>query len=227
MTHSEVARPTLSDVLTERMLDLIREGGLRPGDRLPSTRDLAQRFAVTTPTLREALRRLEATGAVELRHGSGLYVGADIERIVLPNPNMREMRGDRLLQLLDARILVEPPLAALAAGRATESGRDELRAVLDEAGRHLRGKSAELREANLTFHRATAKLAGNSVLDEVVDSLLRVHASARRETPRVFDDRRRDHDEHLAILDAIEKGDARAAEELMRAHLVDVRTFIE
>ena len=65
MSQSEIARPSLSSALTERMLDLIRAEGLRPGDRLPSTRELSRRFAVTTPTLREALRGLEATGAIE------------------------------------------------------------------------------------------------------------------------------------------------------------------
>ena len=224
---SEVTRPSLSDALTERMLELIRTGGHRPGDRLPSTRELSQRFAVTTPTLREALRRLEATGAIEMRHGSGIYVGADIERLVLPNPNMRDMHGAQLLELLGARIVIEPPLAALAAGRATGEELAALQGVLVDAARHLRGQDAELHDANMTFHRATARLAGNRVLHEVVDSLLTVHGPEQREILQIFDDRRRDYDEHLAILEAIEARDAAAAEERMRAHLVDVKTVIE
>lgn len=224
---SEVTRPTLSDALTERMLELIREGGHRPGDRLPSTRELSQRFAVTTPTLREALRRLEATGAIEMRHGSGIYVGADIERIVLPNPNMREMAGAQLLELLGARIVIEPPLSAMAAEHATREDLGSLRNVLEEAGRHLRGHDAELHEANMTFHRATARLAGNSVLHEVVDSLLTIHGPEQQQILQIFDDRRRDYDEHLAILEAIEARDATQAEERMRSHLLDVKTVIE
>ncbi|MEV0195469.1 FCD domain-containing protein [Nonomuraea sp. NPDC050691] len=224
---SEVVRPTLSDALTERMLELIRAGGLRPGDRLPSTRELSQRFAVTTPTLREALRRLEATGAVEMRHGSGIYVGADIERVVLPNPNMREMDGEQLLELLGARVVIEPPLAAMAAQRAAGAELAALERVLDEAARHLRGEDAELHETNMTFHRATARLAGNSVLNEIVDSLLTVHGAEQRAILQIFDDRRRDYEEHRAILEAIVAGDAAAAEERMRAHLVDVKTVVE
>ncbi|WP_157251975.1 FadR/GntR family transcriptional regulator [Nonomuraea typhae] len=223
----EVTRPTLSDALTERMLELIRTGDHRPGDRLPSTRELSQRFAVTTPTLREALRRLEATGAIEMRHGSGIYVGPAIERVVLPNPNMREMRATQLLELLGARIVIEPPLAAMAAERATPTGRAELRRLLSEAAQHLRGEDAELHEANMTFHRVTARLAGNGVLHEVVDSLLTVHANEQREILAIFDDRRRDYDEHLEILEAIEAGDPQAAERLMKAHLVDVKNVIE
>ncbi|TDD40727.1 FadR family transcriptional regulator [Nonomuraea terrae] len=224
---SEVTRPTLSDALTERMLELIRSGGHRPGDRLPSTRELSQRFAVTTPTLREALRRLEATGAIEMRHGSGIYVGAAIERLVLPNPNMREIRAAQLLELLDARIVIEPPLAAMAAGRAAEEELTALKQALATAGRHLGGDDAELHDANMSFHRATARMAGNVVLHEVIDALLTVHGPEQREILQLFDDRRRDHEEHLAILAAIEARDAAQAEELMRAHLVDVKTVIE
>jgi GntR family transcriptional repressor for pyruvate dehydrogenase complex len=224
---SEVTRPTLSDALTERMLELIRKGGHRPGDRLPSTRELSQRFAVTTPTLREALRRLEATGAIELRHGSGIYVGAAIERLVLPNPNMREVHAAQLVELLGARIVIEPPLAAMAAQNAEGEELAALKGVLDRACRHLRGDDAELHEANMSFHRATARMAGNSVLHEVVDSLLLVHGPEQREILQIFDDRRRDYEEHLAILEAIEARDAAQAEERMRAHLVEVRTVIE
>ncbi|MBO2459016.1 FadR/GntR family transcriptional regulator [Actinomadura violacea] len=222
----DVARPSLSDALTERVLELIRSGGLRPGDRLPSARELSERFAVTTPTLREALRRLEATGAVQMRHGSGIYVGADLERVVIPNPNVRPLQGDLLLQLLDARLLIEPPLAAMAARRAEPGDLERLRAVLDQAGRHLEGEDLELDAANRSFHRATAQASGNAVLGEVIDSLLSVHGAEQREILRIFDDRRRDHDDHRAILGAIEAGDAGRAEELMRLHLRDVTKVI-
>lgn len=244
----DVARPSLADALTARMLELIRADGLRPGDRLPSARELSRRFAVTTPTLREALRRLEATGAVQLRHGSGIYVGADIERVVIPNPNVGELEAGRLLQLLDARLLIEPPLAGRAARLAGPADVDLLRAILDQAGAGLRdGGPAErdpaarhgshalhasdaetrLHKANMSFHSEVAGIAGNTVLCEVIDSLLTVHASEQREIQRIFDDRVRDFEEHTAILAAIEAGAERDAEALMRSHLTDIKHVIE
>lgn len=227
MSQSEVARPSLSSALTERVLELIRMEGLRPGDRLPSTRELSQRFAVTTPTLREALRGLEATGAIQIRHGSGIYVGSSFGRMVLPNPNVGELRGGQLLQLLDARLLIEPPLAGLAASRATPEDVARLEGILAEAGRHLGGDDDRLHEATMAFHRAAASAAGNVVLDEVVDSLLTVHAPEQREILQIFDDRRRDHDQHREILGAIASGDAEAAQTHMRSHLHEVRATIQ
>jgi GntR family transcriptional repressor for pyruvate dehydrogenase complex len=223
----EVARPNLSDSLIEQVLDLIRTDGLRSGDRLPSTRELSQRFAVTVPTLREALRRLEVTGAVRMRHGSGVYVGADLDRVVLPNPNIRELRGETLLQLLETRLLIEPQAAGLAARRASPDAVTRMRVVLAEAGRHLRGEDPQLHEANVTFHRALGLAAGNDVLAEVLDSLLSVHAVEQWEILQLFDDRARDFDEHTAILEAIERGDAKAAHELMCRHLEEVKSVIE
>lgn len=226
MTDVEVPRTTLASALTERMLDLIRAEGLRAGDRLPATRELARRFAVTTPTLREALRRLEATGAIELRHGSGIYVGQSLERVVLPNPNMRGLRGGQFQQLLQTRLVVEPAAAGMAARQAGEADRAGLRAILTAAARHLSGDDARLHEANMGFHRAIARATGNLVLAEVVDSLLTVHSADQREILQIFDDRRRDHDEHLAILAAIDEGDADAAQEHMRAHLAEVEAVV-
>ncbi|WP_433190438.1 FadR/GntR family transcriptional regulator [Actinoallomurus sp. CA-150999] len=223
----EVARPTLSDALTERILELIRTDGLRPGDRLPSTRELSQRFAVTVPTLREVLRRLEVTGAIRMRHGSGIYVGTDLDRVVLPNPNVRDLRGERVMQLLETRLLIEPQAAELAARRAEPEAVARMRAVLAEAGRHLRDEDAELHLANMDFHRATGLAAGNGVLAEVLDSLLSVHAVEQREILRLFNDRARDFDEHTAILEAIERGDAKAARDLMHRHLQDVKSIVE
>ena len=226
MSDVEVPRTTLASALTERMLDLIRAEGLRAGDRLPATRELAKRFAVTTPTLREALRRLEATGAVEFRHGSGIYVGPSLERVVLPNPNMRGLRGGQLRQLLETRLVVEPAAAGLAARQAGEADRAGLRAILTAAARHLSGDDAQLHEVNMGFHRAIARATGNLVLAEVVDSLLTAHAAEQREILQIFDDRQRDHDEHLAILAAIEAADTTAATEHMRAHLAEVETVV-
>jgi GntR family transcriptional repressor for pyruvate dehydrogenase complex len=226
---TEVVRQSLSDALTERVLGLIRDEGLRPGERLPSARALAERFAVATPTLREVLRRLQATGAVEIRHGSGVYVGQTMGRVVLPNPNLPGLLGEQLLQLLDARLLVEPYLAGLAAQRRDPDRLAILNDILATAERHLSGAPGDdpaLHEANMAFHRAVAAASGNDVLYEVIDSLLWVHATEQLEILQLFDDRARDHEEHRTVLAAIVSGDQERASEHMRVHLDDVKNVV-
>lgn len=227
VADDDVMRRSLSDALIDRVVDLIRSEGLGPGDRLPAARDLAKRFAVATPTIREALRQLQATGAIDIRHGSGMYVNAALDRIVIANPNLPALDVDQLVELIDARLVIEPHLAGLAARRSGPASTAALRRALDTAEEHLAdGNDARLHEANMAFHRAVATASGHRILHEVLDSLLSVHAGEQREILLIFDDRSRDHDEHRAVLAAIEAGSEELACDLMRRHLQDVAAAV-
>lgn len=234
-----VARRKLLDELTERILAHIRDEGLRPGDRLPSNRALSERFLVATPTLREALRRLEATGAVELRHGSGVYVRADLARLIMVNPNRLRLDATAILDLLEARELIEPHLAESAARHATDAQLDELAASLDRAGSALgvgggpgersgpgAGPDGALHAANMAFHRTLARLAGNRALAQVLDSLIDLHDEEQRYIQALYGDRDHDHHVHLAILAAVRGRAPVKARRLMVEHLRDVRQVV-
>jgi GntR family transcriptional repressor for pyruvate dehydrogenase complex len=220
-----IARRRLLDEVTERILAHIRDEGLRPGDRLPSNRALSERFLVATPTLREALRRLEATGAVELRHGSGVYVRADLARMIMVNPNRLRLDRDAILDLLEARELIEPHIAEAAARNATDAQLDELAASLDAAGAALAEDSA-LHTANMNFHRILARLAGNGALAQVLDSLIELHDEEQRHILALYGDRDHDHQAHRAILTAVRGRHPRKARRLMTEHLRDVREVV-
>jgi GntR family transcriptional repressor for pyruvate dehydrogenase complex len=220
-----IARRRLLDEVTERILAHIRDEGLRPGDRLPSNRALSERFLVATPTLREALRRLEATGAVELRHGSGVYVRADLARMIMVNPNRLRLDRDAILDLLEARELIEPHIAEAAARNATDEQLDELAASLDAAGAALTEDSA-LHTANMNFHRTLARLAGNGALAQVLDSLVDLHDEEQRHILALYGDRDHDHQAHRAILAAVRGRHPRKARRLMTEHLRDVREVV-
>jgi len=209
---------TLSERLVSGLLALIGERGLNPGDSLPTVRELASRFAVTPPTIREALRRLEATDAVRLRHGSGIYVGEGIYRVLMPNPNSAPMRDSAVLQLVDARLTIEPGIAALSAQHRTEDGLARLELSLDTAKRD----PSDARP-HLNFHRELAGACGNQVLFEVVDSLLDVRAREQRMVRRLIHDRTRDYADHLTIFEAVRDGDPGTAEQLTRDHLHRLR----
>lgn len=227
MTTPGVARRTLLDDLATSMLDLIADRNLSAGDQFESVRSLADRFKVAVPTVREALRRLEATGAVELRHGSGVYVGPHIGRLVLANPLAPTPSADRLVELLQARALIEPPVAALAArvrnGEALERMASDLAAAeeLIATGNHAR-----LAEVNMDFHRNLAQASGNATLAEVVESVTVVNVREQLEILHIHGDRQTDLDEHRAIHAAVAAGDAELAERLTREHLNGVLAVI-
>jgi GntR family transcriptional regulator, transcriptional repressor for pyruvate dehydrogenase complex len=219
-------RAGLSGYLSQRILRLIEEEKLRPGDRLPSVKSLAQRFSVAAPTLREALRRLQAGGVIEMRHGSGVYVRNGHERIVLANPSRGEIEVSTIIHLLDARLLIEPRLAELTARAADETKVAELERILDEAERCLTGNDEKLHRTNMSFHAAVAKFAGNFVLAQIIESLIELYSFEQLAIMSFYDDRLGDHGEHRAILAAIRAKDAGRARELMRRHLQGVKSVV-
>jgi GntR family transcriptional repressor for pyruvate dehydrogenase complex len=224
-----VNRTSLSETLAQRMTEFIRSNSLEVGDRLPSVKDLARHFAVATPTLREALHRLEATGVIEIKHGSGIYVRQLGSRMMLPNPYYGDLDIHTILDLFEARSLLEPELAARAASQATPAQMATLRAIVSEAATHLTGIKADdtpLLKANEAFHSAIAQMSGNAVLGQLVTSLLELYAKEQLLVQHLYNDRVQDHREHLAICDAIEGAQAERARTLMEEHLSGVQRVI-
>ncbi|HEX6335526.1 MAG TPA: FCD domain-containing protein [Jiangellaceae bacterium] len=215
-------RRSLSNELAAAVVAMVHEQDLEPGAQLESVKALAARFGVAVPTMREALRQLEAMGGVRLRHGSGVYVGENVHRMVLPNPHSPKPTGDRLIELLEARRVIEPPIAAYAARVRDEQGIRTLQAALDEARRCVADHDERLWRVNLDFHRALAAAAGNTVLAEVIDSIVLVHAEEQREILRLHGDEDRDFSEHQQITELIVAGDVDGARRATDEHLVNV-----
>jgi GntR family transcriptional repressor for pyruvate dehydrogenase complex len=226
-TPGGVVRRSLLDDLATSMLSLIADRKLAVGDQFESVRSLAERFKVAVPTVREALRRLEATGAVELRHGSGVYVGPNVGRLVLANPLALAPSADRLVELLQARALIEPPVAALSAATRGAAALEQMEQDLATAAELIAsGDHARLAEVNMDFHRSLAQASGNATLAEVVESVTVVNAREQLEILHIHGDRQADLDEHRAIYDAIRSGDSDLAELLTREHLDGVLAVI-
>lgn len=220
-------RPSLSENLSQVVLELIRNEGLQAGDRLPAVSDLAGRFSVATPTMREALRRLEATGVVEIRHGSGIYVRDNHARALMVNPNYGKLDGQRVMELLEARQIIEPRLAALAAQKASKAQIRQLEQVLKTAEGSLDGNDKGLHAANAAFHQAIAEFSGNSILNGVIHSLSELYSYEQLLMIELYNARSRDHQDHRLIYEAIRSRDPEAAHRLMHEHISGVRAVIE
>lgn len=229
-TPAPVVRASLADQLAERVLQLIEEGKLKAGDRLPSVNALAERFSVAKPTLREALRRLEAMGAIDIRHGSGVYVHPNFERLMLINPYYGALEVGTVLELLDARLLIEPALAEMAARRLEDDDLAELDDLLDEAERQLAAASRDdgvLQEVNRRFHSKIAALSGNAVLSQMVISLHDLHLQEQIEIFYLYNDPADDHRQHKAILEALRERKPNKARRRMAKHVETVKSVVE
>lgn len=218
-------RKGLVESVAQQILDLIERANLQAGDRLPATRHLAQQFRVATPTIREVLRRLQATGVVDIRHGSGVYLRQGHRRMMLTNPHLG---GDPAItvSLLDTRLLIEPPAAALAAQACDDAALAALRDILAAAERYLVGNDRRLHETNMAFHLAIARGTGNIVLAQIMESLIELYSREQFAIISLFNARFQDHEEHLAIFAAIRARDPARAQALMAGHLEHVKSVV-
>lgn len=215
-------RSRLSDDLATAVVDLISTDGLVAGQQIPALRPLAEQFGVAVPTMREALRRLEGMGILEFRHGSGIYVGPNSDRLVMANQLAPRPTPQQLIDLVSARLVIEPPLAALAAEHRTDDDVDRLRRVLADSADHLRAGDDRLVTTNIDLHRAIAAATRNPVLEQVLDSLAAVHREDQAEILVLHGSADTDHAEHAELVDLIAGRRADDARVAMHRHLAGV-----
>lgn len=221
MPFEPIAPQRLYRRIADQIAGLIDAGELPPGSRLPAERELARRLAVSRPSLREALIALEIEGRVEVRGGSGIYVARLGRGSTTCEP---EAAGP--FEVLEARLLLEPSCAALAARRADAGGRAAVAAAFDRFAAAVAAGQFHL-GIDRAFHEAIASATGNAMLFRLVVALWEAQTAqlARRLSAlAVSDTGRKDLlEEHRAIAVAISVGDAHAARMAMRRHLLAVR----
>jgi GntR family transcriptional repressor for pyruvate dehydrogenase complex len=229
MKHSFVPmeRQSLSDRLARQIRGSIQSGDFRRGDRLPPIMEMARRFGVGHPTIREALKKLEAMGVVDIRHGSGVFVSRSEEVLVLASPDYNGTVTKKLLQdLIQTRMPLELLSVADAVRNASPEHLHEMRRLLTAAGQNF-GNDEVLNSVNMGFHHQIARGSGNTVLAQLLSVLHELFRDEQRLLLGLGTSRERDHEEHLGILDAVEKRDEALAVELMRKHLEGVRALID
>ena len=205
--------------IAEQIVQLIRRGEYRPGERLPPERDLARQLEVSRPSVREALIALEVEGYVEVRVGSGIYV-------TQRRPHGR--RADALsgdsgpFELIAARRLLEAECAALAAKLASPAQIRRMQAALAAMDRDRR-RSVMPIENDRRFHLEVAEASGNSALALAVRTLweqragpLFVTLEHHFDTPDLWESAIAEHE---AVMSAIEQHDPVAARAAMRRHM--------
>jgi GntR family transcriptional regulator, transcriptional repressor for pyruvate dehydrogenase complex len=222
-----VAKQSLSDRLAREIKASIQAGTYVRGDRLPPIMEMARRFNVGHPTIREALKKLEAMGIIEIRHGSGVYVARSEDVLVLVSPDYSgRVTKKLLLDLIRARIPLEMQSAAEAVRNASPEHLREMRRLLMRAEQNL-GDDDKLNHLNMGFHHEVAQASGNTVLAQLLNVLHELFAEEQRLILGIFGSRERDLEEHLSILDAIEQRNEALAVERMRMHLEGVKGAVE
>jgi len=216
----ELDRRSLSRDAAEQLREAIRDGSLRPGQRLPSERALAAQLGLSRPTLREAVCALVIMGLLESRHGAGTFVASATDA-----PGARvtiDIREDPLAALFELRLLFEPPAAARAAARVTEAELVNLAALLEALSEQV-GDADSFVVSDARFHRLIHTASGSEVLLAALDSIAELALRGRTLSGGSRAVRERTIIEHGVILDALHRHDPFEAGAAMTAHLMHIR----
>jgi GntR family transcriptional regulator, transcriptional repressor for pyruvate dehydrogenase complex len=199
---------------------------LRPGDKLPSERELAELLSVSRSSIRDAIRSLELAGMVEPRQGAGTIV-REISTNSLANPlaNALKRKEELMGELLDFRRILEPPLAARAATHASPEEISEMESILERQEQKLRKGESTIAEDS-EFHYSVAMASGNSVVLKVLDILMDLLRDTRERSLQVEGRPQKSLAGHRKILNAIRRHDAEAAKVAMRRHIEDVEEIV-
>lgn len=220
--------PTLSDRVTQSVLDLITRAALKPGDRLPSERDLGERFGVSRTVVREALRSLAAKGVLDVRSGSGATVArVNVEQAsetlrLYVQGSHGDVDGVTYEQVNDVREMIETRVARMAATAASEDDLARLAGIHTEFCSRSDDPEASSR-LDVAFHRAIAESVHNPLFLVMLDSIEPILLEIRRRVAGVPGRPRRAIDAHGLILERLQARDREGAEQAMIEHLEDSR----
>jgi GntR family transcriptional repressor for pyruvate dehydrogenase complex len=212
----------ISEIIVEQVRLLMRQGQLKPGDRLPPERDLCERFGVSRVTVREALRMLESSGLVEIRVGArgGAFVTApSSDRVGEGLADLLTLSVISAADVTEVRMILETGIVPLVCKRATEEDLADLESICQRSEAALSTGDYSM-DMSLEFHIRVAQATHNPAVVMLIESfrgpLLMSLQQAREAAPEMGNLGTREHEQ---FIDAVRRRDPAAASTIMREHL--------
>ena len=199
---------------------------LKPGDTLPSERELVQMLGVSRSTVREAVHSLEVMGLLEVRQGVGTVVrDSAADSLLNPVADALLQKQHHISELLDVRKMIEPGVARIAACHITPEHVEAMEKILQRQEEKLqRGEPAV--EEDSSFHYTIAAAADNSVILKLVDVLMDLLRETRERTLQIDGRAQKSLAGHRRILAALQQHDAVAAGDAMLTHISEIEDIV-
>lgn len=210
--------------VVQHIKQLILDGHLQAGDKLPPERELAQLMEVSRPTIRESFKILSGLGFVEIKHGQGVFVKDPEQRLQDIFATFFNSK-DSVRDLFEMRKVLETQAAYWAAERGTQEKKMELLKSTQEKYATAMQEEVDvdfLEQADHQFHHLIAECTGNAVYQSVMTHLVGLLKAARMHTLQIPGRPLRSLKEHLQIAEAVHAGQADLARQLMYHHLNSV-----
>jgi GntR family transcriptional regulator, transcriptional repressor for pyruvate dehydrogenase complex len=230
LNYKRIKPRKIYEEVAEALIDMIKSGQLKSGDKLESVQQLAENFQVGRSAVREALSALRAMGLVEMHQGEGTYVREfDSKMLSLPVYIAVLMKKEDVKNLLEVRRILEVGAVQAAAARRTDEQLAEIKEALDQMETANDQELGE--EADFRFHMAIAKASQNELLIGLMNNVSEMMVTTMRETRRLWlysekSTLDRLWKEHQQIYQAIEAEDGTEAQNLMLDHLQSVEEVL-
>ncbi len=220
-------KPLLSQEVEHAIKQSIHDEVFKPGEKIPSERELVEQFQVSRVTIREALRNLQRSGLITIRRGvrAGAYVSELTSDPITENfQNLIHLGRIDYSHLIDARLYIEPRAAEMAAKYRSDKEVRHLRGLLERAEAVADQNCKRARIINVSFHCEVARITQNPIIVFITESITQSYSTLIIETTSTQLNRgdvQKFIDEHREILDAIIKQNSAEAYEKTRRHLIE------
>lgn len=210
---------------------MIKNGTLKPGDKLLPVHQLAEQFQVGRSAVREALSALRAMGLIEMKQGEGTYVrNFDPSSLTKSLNNKLLMKKEDILNLLEVRKVLEVGAVRAAAAKRTEANLQNMKYWLDEMAKSIGDEKAG-EKADFHFHMGIAESSHNNILLELMNHVSEMIAETIGESRRIIlygeqTTSERLLEEHQSIYNAVLKQDVELAQQAMLNHLTNVEHIV-
>ena len=208
----------IHEEIVAQIRDLLADGHLKPGDLLPSERDLSEKFQVSRASVREAIRALESIGLVASKTGTGTYVSSSVDNLLSPLASVILQQKDVLLDIFEARKTLEPEMAAFAAKRAHAEEIEQMEEILTEQSLEIANGGTGV-EADTSFHSAVARATKNKVFLKLNEAIVECLRETRERSLQILGRPAHSLMGHREILKAIQGRDPKRARHAMLTHL--------
>jgi GntR family transcriptional repressor for pyruvate dehydrogenase complex len=209
----------LYEDIIKRIMDSIKRGDLKPGDKLPTERELVQQLNVSRTAIREALRSLEILGVVYSKVGSGTYIKEMSLDVLMDSFAGILKKNERMImELIEVRMLLEVEIAKLAAQRITEEKAQSLEKAVKLMEKEIKEGGLGIKGDN-AFHNELAIAADNLAMTSILNLCGELLDTTRIAALKALGDPRIGLEHHSMILDAVKKKNSEEAGRLMKEHL--------
>lgn len=214
-----IDRAGITELVVQRIKELLERGELKAGSRLPPERELADMLHISRPSLRTALKALSVMGIINAKPGAGTYIAESLPEIFTePMRFMTLINNTSDEELFEARRIIEAGLAELAAERASEEDIKALNAEIENMRANTEDPENYLKH-DVRFHQTIARAANNKLMSGVMDTIAQLLFHIRRQTIAHASDLEEAIEWHHKIVESIRKHDPKRAKEMLSGHL--------